>query len=648
MGDSANTLTVPGQPPAPATKPLSRTPSGQAAGGTPPGTAAPTSLASAAVAAASGAAKPKAPRPNVRKVNPNLNPRPPRALFCLTLTNPVRKICIRIVEYKAFEYFILTTIFANCIALAVSTPFPKGDSNEINLFLEHYFENVFVVIFTLECFLKIIAYGFILHPGAYMRSGWNSLDFIIVVVGGVSIIMGSIGTSQVFDVKALRAFRVLRPLKLVSGVPSLQVVLNSILKAMVPLFHIALLVMFVIIVYAIVGLELFCGSMHKVCFTNKSGEFELAPFIGQQHPCGKGFPCNAEEDEVCQEDWIGLNDGITTFDNFGLAMLTVFQCITLEGWTTVMYMINDAEGKETTWMYFVSLVILGSFFVMNLVLGVLSGEFSKEREKARSRGDFKKLRDQQIFDSSFKGYMEWITHAEDLDIDGEKGSHVVTEEEEEEDEEGLENGEESEIVQTWLTKKKHWLEKRNRRWRKRCRKAIKSQWFYWLIIILVFLNTVILASEHYQQPEWLDEFQLITNLIFIGLFTIEMLIKMYSVGIQTYFVSMFNRFDCFVIICSIIESIFTSLEMMSPLGISVLRCAPSSGSSRSRDIGHHCAISSPHCSTVCVPLPACCFFLPSSSSSSPCWACSCLEDALVTARRRRNQEATLTLSMTPY
>lgn len=65
--------------------------------------------------------------------------------------------------------------------------------------------------------------------------------------------------NQGFDVKALRAFRVLRPLRLVSGVPSLQVVLNAILRAMIPLLHIAMLVMFVIIIYAIIGLELFCG-----------------------------------------------------------------------------------------------------------------------------------------------------------------------------------------------------------------------------------------------------------------------------------------------------------------------------------------------------------------------------------------------------
>lgn len=52
----------------------------------------------------------------------------------------------------------------------------------------------------------------------------------------------------------------------------LQVVLNSIIKAMVPLLHIALLVLFVIIIYAIIGLELFIGKMHKTCFFADSGE----------------------------------------------------------------------------------------------------------------------------------------------------------------------------------------------------------------------------------------------------------------------------------------------------------------------------------------------------------------------------------------
>merc|ERR1712012_506573 len=96
-------------------------------------------------------------------------------------------------------------------------------------------------------------------------------------------------------------------------------------------------------------------------------------------------------------------------------MLTVFQCISMEGWTNVMYYINDAEGNSWPWIYFISLIIIGSFFVLNLVLGVLSGEFSKEREKAKARGDFQKLREKQQIEEDLRGYLDWITHAEDLD-----------------------------------------------------------------------------------------------------------------------------------------------------------------------------------------------------------------------------------------
>lgn len=54
------------------------------------------------------------------------------------------------------------------------------------------------------------------------------------------------------------------------------------------------------------------------------------------HPCGvQGCPAGYE----CR-DWIGPNDGITQFDNILFAVLTVFQCITMEGWTTVLYNVS--------------------------------------------------------------------------------------------------------------------------------------------------------------------------------------------------------------------------------------------------------------------------------------------------------------------
>ncbi|XP_041983617.1 muscle calcium channel subunit alpha-1-like isoform X15 [Aricia agestis] len=522
---------------------------------------------------------PVAPRKPARRGAKTQQERPKRALFCLTLKNPLRKLCIDIVEWKPFEWMILTTIFANCIALAVYTPYPASDSNYTNWVLEKI-EYIFLVIFTGECVMKIIAYGFVMHAGSYLRNGWNLLDFTIVVIGMVSTVLSSI-FKDAFDVKALRAFRVLRPLRLVSGVPSLQIVLNSILKAMVPLLHIALLVIFVIIIYAIIGLELFSGKMHKSCYNRVTNEIMDNP-----HPCDldNGFNCSLiGEDMECREGWIGPNFGITNFDNFGLSMLTVFQCITLEGWTDVMYNIQDAMGNSWEWIYFVSMVILGAFFVMNLILGVLSGEFSKEREKAKNRGDFQKLREKQQLEEDLKGYLDWITQAEYLEpladqhdpMDQKRDygmndyGQTVTDHDST-DHLGIEPTEPQKgaMNKMWKTD----FDKVNRRMKRACRRAVKSQSFYWLIIVLVFLNTVVLASEHHHQPEWLDYFQEYGNAIFVALFTMEMLVKMYSLGLQGYFVSLFNRFDCFVVVGSISEMVLTKTEVMPPLGISVLRC----------------------------------------------------------------------------
>ncbi|KAM5252685.1 voltage-dependent L-type calcium channel subunit alpha-1C isoform 10-T10 [Hipposideros larvatus] len=557
-----------------------------------------------------------------KKQGSTTSTRPPRALLCLTLKNPIRRACISIVEWKPFEIIILLTIFANCVALAIYIPFPEDDSNATNSNLERV-EYLFLIIFTVEAFLKVIAYGLLFHPNAYLRNGWNLLDFIIVVVGLFSAILEQAtkadganalgGKGAGFDVKALRAFRVLRPLRLVSGVPSLQVVLNSIIKAMVPLLHIALLVLFVIIIYAIIGLELFMGKMHKTCY-NQEGIADV-PAEDDPSPCaletGHGRQC--QNGTVCKPGWDGPKHGITNFDNFAFAMLTVFQCITMEGWTDVLYWMQDAMGYELPWVYFVSLVIFGSFFVLNLVLGVLSGEFSKEREKAKARGDFQKLREKQQLEEDLKGYLDWITQAEDIDpenedegmdeekprnrgaptglLDQKKGkfawfshsteTHVSmpTSETESVNTENVAGGDiEGENCGARLAHRisKSKFSRYWRRWnrfcRRKCRAAVKSNVFYWLVIFLVFLNTLTIASEHYNQPHWLTEVQDTANKALLALFTAEMLLKMYSLGLQAYFVSLFNRFDCFIVCGGILETILVETKIMSPLGISVLRC----------------------------------------------------------------------------
>uniref|UniRef100_A0A671W2S2 Voltage-dependent L-type calcium channel subunit alpha n=1 Tax=Sparus aurata TaxID=8175 RepID=A0A671W2S2_SPAAU len=498
--------------------------------------------------------------------------RAPRALCCLTLSNPIRMAALALVEWKypslPFDIFILLAIFANCVAMGVTKPYPDDDSNATNHQLEQV-EYVFLVIFTIETFTKILAYGLVMHPSAYIRSGWNFLDFVIVIVGLFSVIAEAMtdhkpgeahhaaGKPGGLDVKALRAFRVLRPLRLVSGVPSLQIVLNSIMKAMVPLLHIGMLVMFVIIIYAIIGLELFIGRMHKSCYSISTGlmmEDDPSPcaFAGSGRFCvGNGTECRGK--------WEGPNGGITNFDNIFFAMLTVFQCITMEGWTDVLYWMNDAIGFEIPWIYFVSLVIFGSFFIINLVLGVLSGEFSKEREKAVARGELQKAQESKQMEEDMIGYMDWLIEAEDVDEEGNK-RYLLLALTFSCFPQGEDDGQYDQLCQL------------NHTMRKNCRVAVKTTNFYWLVLLLVFLNTVASASEHYGQPKWLTEMQERANKVLLLLFTLEMLMKMYAFGLQIYFMALFNRFDCFVVCGGILETLLVEMEVIPPIGISVLRC----------------------------------------------------------------------------
>uniref|UniRef100_A0A3Q2PS85 Ion transport domain-containing protein n=1 Tax=Fundulus heteroclitus TaxID=8078 RepID=A0A3Q2PS85_FUNHE len=84
--------------------------------------------------------------------------------------NILRVFLPELPELRPFDIFILLAIFANCVALGVSKPFPEDDSNSTNHDLEQV-EYVFLIIFTIETFLKILAYGLVMHPSSYIRNG---------------------------------------------------------------------------------------------------------------------------------------------------------------------------------------------------------------------------------------------------------------------------------------------------------------------------------------------------------------------------------------------------------------------------------------------------------------------------------------------
>ncbi|KAA0198631.1 Voltage-dependent calcium channel type A subunit alpha-1 [Fasciolopsis buskii] len=184
---------------------------------------------------------------------------------------------------------------------------------------------------------------------------------------------------------------------LISG---LQIVLKSIIRAMAPLLQISLLVLFAITIFAIIGLEFYSGGFHMTCFsickfasvsihkccliikyffsvssivpiyshtipiadspetlpTSLPNRPNLVPCSlpnGTSTNAGGAIPQGAfvcPPDYICKGYWEGPNYGITSFDNIGYAMLTVFQCITMEGWTEIMYSVSCLLGKEFLFM----------------------------------------------------------------------------------------------------------------------------------------------------------------------------------------------------------------------------------------------------------------------------------------------------------
>uniref|UniRef100_A0A672S7R8 Voltage-dependent calcium channel type A subunit alpha-1 n=1 Tax=Sinocyclocheilus grahami TaxID=75366 RepID=A0A672S7R8_SINGR len=482
-----------------------------------------------------------------------------RSLFIFAENNIIRKYAKRVIEWP---YPFITTIIANCIVLSLEQHLPGEDKTPMSKRLEKT-EPYFIGIFCFEAGIKLVALGFVFHKGSYLRNGWNVMDFI-VVLSGILATAGSHMNIPV-DLRTLRAVRVLRPLKLVSGIPSLQIVLKSIIKAMVPLLQIGLLLFFAILMFAIIGLEFYSGKLHHTY--NETVDSSEVDFACGVRKCPEKYTCSGS--------WIGPNDGITQFDNILFAVLTVFQCITMEGWTAVLYNTNDALGSTWNWIYFIPLIIIGSFFVLNLVLGVLSGEFAKERERVENRRAFMKLRRQQQAERELNGYRAWIDRAEEV---------MLAEENKNSGRSALDGmnfiliarkamcGPRPRVgIRTARRGPAAYLRRKERMMRISIRRMVKTDSFYWIVLSLVALNTICVSIVHHNQPEWLTIIQYYAEFVFLGLFLAEMFLKMYGLGFRLYFHSSFNCFDCGVIVGSIFEVVWGFFRPGESFGISVLR-----------------------------------------------------------------------------
>jgi hypothetical protein len=127
-------------------------------------------------------------------------------------------------------------------------------------------ETTFTAIYVTEMSLKIMAFGFIFNKGSYLRDMWNIMDFFIVITSLLPIVI-NLG----FSVSALRAFRVLRPLRTITKIKALKQIMKTLFYSFSLVMDSIYILLFVIFVFAIAGMQLFGGNLKDVCMSSATG-----------------------------------------------------------------------------------------------------------------------------------------------------------------------------------------------------------------------------------------------------------------------------------------------------------------------------------------------------------------------------------------
>jgi len=341
-----------------------------------------------------------------------------KSLKIFSYQSPIRLRCISLITSTSFDIFIAVVISVNSIYLALLNPERELDND----FMQGFYiaSVIFQVVYTLEMMIRVIARGFFYpkkdkifsyFPAAYLRRGWSQMDFVIIITGWVDL--GLFGLSDNLSLSVLRAIRLLRVfrlLRLVYAVHHMRVFSLAIFKSFKPLARILALFFLVFFFFSVISLHLFKNTLAYRCFDAKSKFTEV---VDADKVCSKsiefGYQCL--ETERCL--FYGNPDfGITNYDTFYSALLLIFINLTLEGWSKNMYMLQDGSVSSLTTILFVVMIIIGAFFVVNLVVAVLCDTieemFTKEMERHKKlRSNLKKLQKKENTAKSTSRVLKW-------------------------------------------------------------------------------------------------------------------------------------------------------------------------------------------------------------------------------------------------
>ncbi|XP_053839146.1 sodium channel protein type 2 subunit alpha-like isoform X2 [Vidua macroura] len=357
------------------------------------------------------------------------------ALYILTPFNPIRKIAIKILVHSLFSMLIMCTILTNCVFMTMSNP-PDWTKNV---------EYTFTGIYTFESLIKILARGFCLEGFTFLRDPWNWLDFSVILMAYVTEFV------NLGNVSALRTFRVLRALKTISVIPGLKTIVGALIQSVKKLSDVMILTVFCLSVFALIGLQLFMGNLRNKCLQwppdnstfeiniisyfnstmNENGTFvnmtvstfnwkdyiedETHFYIleGQRDAllCGNSSDAGqCPEGYICVKAGRNPNYGYTSFDTFSWAFLSLFRLMTQDFWENLYQLTLRAAGK-TYMIFFVLVIFLGSFYLINLILAVVAMAYEEQNQATLEEAEQKEAEFQQMLEQLKKQQEEAQTTA---------------------------------------------------------------------------------------------------------------------------------------------------------------------------------------------------------------------------------------------
>ncbi|XP_061199725.1 sodium channel protein type 2 subunit alpha-like isoform X1 [Neopsephotus bourkii] len=344
------------------------------------------------------------------------------ALYILTPFNPIRKIAIKILVHSLFSMLIMCTILTNCVFMTMSNP-PDWTKNV---------EYTFTGIYTFESLIKILARGFCLEGFTFLRDPWNWLDFSVILMAYVTEFV------DLGNVSALRTFRVLRALKTISVIPGLKTIVGALIQSVKKLSDVMILTVFCLSVFALIGLQLFMGNLRNKCLQwppdNSTFEINVISYFnstidengtlinmtvstfnwkdyiedethfyileGQRDAllCGNSSDAGqCPEGYICVKAGRNPNYGYTSFDTFSWAFLSLFRLMTQDFWENLYQLTLRAAGK-TYMIFFVLVIFLGSFYLINLILAVVAMAYEEQNQATMEEAEQKEAEFQQMLE----------------------------------------------------------------------------------------------------------------------------------------------------------------------------------------------------------------------------------------------------------